>query len=937
MKTFPLKQPYLVFIACSVLCFLSVYGQEAPPIRNYTPADYGAENQNWSISQDAKKHLYFANNKGLLEFNGANWNLYPTPNNSIIRSVKVIDSLIYTGCFMEFGYWKRDRYGRLRYASISDELKTPLLEDEEFWGILNYKKWVLFQSLNRIYIYDTVTKAFKIINSQNILEKIFKANNKLYFQKRNEGLFSIENGKEILVSDHAIVKNNILVGIYKTDKGVLLATQQKGLYWLTDASLKKWSLKKDVLEGKTVYSSQFLSDGSLLLGTISNGIYQIDLKGSILKHIDQKKGLNNNTVLSIFEDREKNIWLGLDNGISVLNTVSPFKIYNDFEGKIGAVYASAVFKDFLYLGTNQGLFYKKYGSPDAFQWVEGTKGQVWCLIPIGNDLFCGHNSGTFAIKNNEATLISSVPGTWNIKKIPGKKELLLQGNYDGLSVLEKSNDTWNFRNKIEGFDNSCRFFEFSSDGFVFISHEYKGVYRLKIDEDLTKIEELKIEKLKKGKNASLVKYKENVLYNYQEGVYAYDANEKSFKKEKLLSEGFHKNELFDSGKLIVTNNKRLWGFTQKNLIYIEPGKLIETPQVHKIPIPTSARGNINGFENIASLNDNTYLLGTSKGYLILNTEKTSSNRSQIHINSVSKGVLNSAKERVPLTKHAFKSHENNLDISFSVPVYKTYSELKYQYKLKGIYDQWSDWSNSPEVSLTNLPYGNYTFSVRAKIANRSLTNTANFSFTINRPWYLSKALIGLYTLLFIGSIIGTHTLYNNYYKRQKRRLIAKKQREFERTQLENEQVIMKLRNDKLRNDIESKNRELAASTMSMIKKNEFLNTLKKELTHLKNEETIKPVIKIIDKNLSQNNDWELFREAFNNADKDFLKKVKDRHPSLTPNDLKLCAYLRLNLSSKEIAPLLNISYKSVEIKRYRLRKKMGLSSKENLVNHILEI
>jgi hypothetical protein len=245
MKTFPLKQPYLVFIACSVLCFLSVYGQEAPPIRNYTPADYGAENQNWSISQDAKKHLYFANNKGLLEFNGANWNLYPTPNNSIIRSVKVIDSLIYTGCFMEFGYWKRDRYGRLRYASISDELKTPLLEDEEFWGILNYKKWVLFQSLNRIYIYDTVTKAFKIINSQNILEKIFKANNKLYFQKRNEGLFSIENGKEILVSDHAIVKNNILVGIYKTDKGVLLATQQKGLYWLTDASLKKWSLKKN--------------------------------------------------------------------------------------------------------------------------------------------------------------------------------------------------------------------------------------------------------------------------------------------------------------------------------------------------------------------------------------------------------------------------------------------------------------------------------------------------------------------------------------------------------------------------------------------------------------------------------------------------------------------------------------------------------------------
>ena len=148
---------------------------------------------------------------------------------------------------------------------------------------------------------------------------------------------------------------------------------------------------------------------------------------------------------------------------------------------------------------------------------------------------------------------------------------------------------------------------------------------------------------------------------------------------------------------------------------------------------------------------------------------------------------------------------------------------------------------------------------------------------------------------------------------------------------------MKLRNDKLRHDIDNKNRELAASTMSIIKKNEFLNTIKKELSDVKNNELVKPVIKIIDKNLNQDSDWELFQEAFNNADKDFLKKVKERHPSLTPNDLRLCAYLRLNLSSKEIAPLLNISHKSVEIKRYRLRKKMNLESKDNLIHHILEI
>ena len=72
-------------------------------------------------------------------------------------------------------------------------------------------------------------------------------------------------------------------------------------------------------------------------------------------------------------------------------------------------------------------------------------------------------------------------------------------------------------------------------------------------------------------------------------------------------------------------------------------------------------------------------------------------------------------------------------------------------------------------------------------------------------------------------------------------------------------------------------------------------------------------------------------------DKDFIKELKTKYPKLTPNDLKLCTYLRLNLSSKEIAPLLNISVRSVEISRYRLRKKMGLPTEINLVDHILSI
>ena len=167
--------------------------------------------------------------------------------------------------------------------------------------------------------------------------------------------------------------------------------------------------------------------------------------------------------------------------------------------------------------------------------------------------------------------------------------------------------------------------------------------------------------------------------------------------------------------------------------------------------------------------------------------------------------------------------------------------------------------------------------------------------------------------------------------------MERKQRDFALSQLENEKVIMRLKNEKLQGEIFSKTRELSVSTMNIINKNELLRTIKDELTLVKDETNIKPVIKIINKNIANTSDWELFQEAFNNADSDFLKKVKTLHTSLSPNDLRLCAYLRLNLSSKEIAPLLNISVRSVEIKRYRLRKKMDLPHEDSLVAYILNI
>ena len=922
--------------------FISIItkGQELPPIENYSPKLYGAENQNWSISQSDEKYIYVANNSGLLEFNGSKWRLYPSPSNTILRSVKVSDHKIYIGAYMEFGYWERNEFGSLQYTSLSEKLKESLIE-EDFWNIVTFDDYILFQSLYRIYIYNTNEKTFKIITSKTRIPKVFKIDNSIYFQKINEGIFKIENGTPVLVSNQKLFQTKILVNIFMLNRKMLFQTQEDGFYFLDKNGVSKWNISANPSISKiSVYSSIQLSDGSFVLGSISNGIYHLDKNGELLNHINQEKGLNNNTILSMFEDVDHNLWLGLDNGISVVNLGSPFTVYNDSRGKLGSTYASIFYKGNLYLGTNQGLFYKKVNSKEDFKFISGTEGQVWCLKNYDDTLFCGHDKGTFIVNSDKVDLISNVMGTMEIKPIKNEKNLLIQGFYGGLSILEKKNNIWKFRNIIKGFTPTSRYFDFTEDGDILVNHEYKGVFKLELNEDFTEVLKYNlIKNIPKGLKSATSIYKGELLYISKDGIFKYNNKDKIFIKDSILSGDFLNNDLFVSGKLIEdTKSNTLWGFTNKSIVYFSPGKLDDVFKSNKVYIPAYLRRDIPGFENMLHFKDQLYLFGTSGGYIILDLDKLKTSAFKVSINSVENSILNGEKRPVKIEgNNKFNANENNLFFTFSAPQYDKFTETNYQYKLEGMYDELSEWSTNSEVAFKNLPYGNYTFKVTAQIGNNISKNVASHSFTIKRPWYISNELIIVYIVIFIILWYFIHTLYKRYYNKQKNKLVEKEQRVFAIAQLENDQVVMKLKNEKLQDEINSKTRELSSSTMSIIKKNEILNTIKSELSEIKDDTKIKPVIKIINKNLNNTGDWNMFQEAFNNADSDFLKKVKSTHPILTPNDLRLCAYLRVNLSSKEIAPLLNISPRSVEIKRYRLRKKIDLQHEKSLVEYILSI
>lgn len=929
-------------ITLLLLLFLfKAAAQDLPPILKYSTGIYNAGNQNWMISQDKNHFMYFANNSGLLEYNGTAWTLYPSPNETIIRSVKVIGDRIYTGCYMEFGYWTRQHDGSLKYFSLSKGIKSKILDDEQFWNISQYDQWVIFQSLSQIFIYDTKAKTYNIIKPDTGVNKVFIVNNAILYQTFGTGLFEIENGKSRLVSNDPLITKNKIINIFAGHEGLVMQTAFEGLMELRNGTVTKWSTEADDdLLTSSIYSSQILSDGTLALGTVSNGIFIVSPDGRVKYHLTQNKGLSNNTVLSIYEDADKNLWLGLDNGINCINLQSAVRNFVDDTGFLGTVYASILHNGLLYIGTNQGLFYKTYQSKEEFKFVPGTKGQVWSLYEYGGTLFCGHDSGTYIINNSTAQQLFNKSGTWKFEPHPYNRNLLLQGNYHGLSVLEKTLSGWKFRNMIKGFDYSSRYFAISGNNDIYVSHEYKGVFLITTDKDYTKtVGFIAYKEPSKGKNASLAKFGNTIYYASKDGFYKLNPKNRKFEKDNKLTALLQKDEYL-SGKLMPDKSGSLWFLTKNYINYLSSAKLSLDLKHNTIAIPSTLTNAMLGYENITQLTPNIYLIGTTDGYYTLNINELNFKNNTISITGLMANRLNEKAVPAQLSQEGeFKYAENNLTFSFTIPEYNKYANTEFQYMLEGIDDKWSEWSTKPNVNFKNLPAGSYIFKVRAKTGSSLSTNTAAYSFTILKPWYATNFAVIIYLIMAGVAAYLINKAYKNYYHMQKEKLIEENNRLLEIKELENEQQLMKVKNEQLLQDFESKNRELAASTMNLIKKNELLSAIKDDLkkTGEGSDRSIKSVITTINKNINEDDTWDMFKEAFNNADKDFLKKVKAAHPSLTPNDLRLCAYLRLNLSSKEIAPLLNISVRSVEIKRYRLRKKMDLQHELSLVEYILSL
>ncbi|QNL52430.1 transcriptional regulator [Olivibacter sp. SDN3] len=928
-----------------------------PLVQNYTKATYLAANQNWSVSCGENGMLYFGNNDGLLSFDGHWWELYHMPGNIIVRSVATDkNGRTYTGGLREFGYWERDSFGQLGYHSLSNQLEEKHRLNDEVWKIYVNEEQVIFQSFSSIYVY----KEGKLlhIDAPSPMLFLFEVNERYFVEALSSGLYELKNDKLRKVLSSGDFGNSRILTILSNDNGnFLIGTAQQGIYEWDGQSIKPW--QNDAQEDLRRYqlnNGLKLREGHYAFGTILNGLYILNDKGRKVLHINKETGLQNNTILSLQLDKQQNIWAGLDNGIDRIEINSPIYYYNDKAGLLGTVYASIVYQNKLYLGTNQGLYCSDWSAEKSkslnFKLLEGSQGQVWDLSLIDNELLCGHNNGTFKVNGDQLEWLSDVTGGYVVQALQQQESRLIQGTYTGLALFERHQHEWKFVHKIKNFEEPVQYLQQVDNNKFWISG-YKGLYMLQLNatQDSVVYSRLYQEKdgLPKTPYVNVFNLAGKLVFSTDAGFYLYDEIADKFHVYAQLNERL--GTFANANKVIPADAGNYWFIRKGNVSLVsfgEAGKVtIDSMQFS----PLSNRM-LNYYENVNKLADDLYLISLDDGFALYRK-----NDRTVNDLDLSKPLLQRVEDITDSTARLinFAStadleiayNKNNIRLTYALPHYSSNTVL-FQYILEGYSKNWSEWTDIPQREFTNLARGKYVFKLRAKTVDGKITPVSSLAFRVLAPWYLSWPAWMVYGCLLIIGAIGVRKYYQYKLRKHREHVQQKlKLEQEERLRQEaqaNEQRLMQLKNVQLEKELAGKNRELANSAMNIVYKNELLNNVHDELSQLKDSEgrklsgeQLKKISKIIDDARSDERDWNLFEESFNEAHENFFKKLKQTYPELVPNDLKLCAYLRMNMSSKEIASLLNITTRGVEIRRYRLRKKLNLQHDQNLSEFLMEV
>ncbi|MFL9845141.1 helix-turn-helix and ligand-binding sensor domain-containing protein [Flavobacterium rhizosphaerae] len=915
-----LKKFFLLLI--SLFC-AGLSAQELLPfVQNYTKSDYTGDNQVWNVTQGADKAMYFANGHYLLRYNGVQWEKYSLPNKTIIRSVFAEGDRIYSGSYREFGYWQRIN-GIMHYTSLSvgKGFFSGEADNDEIWKIFRKGDKLYFQSFNAVYILNN-KKAIERVKFPSQVSYCYVINDIIYAATVKNGVYAMEGTSFRKVENWDVAEDNVIHGLLKNKGQIYLFTNTNGIYKGDEKGLTYWDTPcNNRLKSEMIHNALFVNDSVLVVGTARQGLYTVNVNTGVYKNISRQNRLNNNAVLSLTLDSEKDLWLGLDNGISHIEISSPVSIFSDNAGTLGSVYSMAILPNGYLFASNHGVF--RYDDK-LLKAVEGSSGQAWEIYDDGADNYIiGHNDGTFLYNGKVLQKSNTVSGGWRIMK-SNLDNCLFETTYSGIVAYKNSSDLSNYI-RLDVSTRPYKNIVQVKPGELWAADNNKGLYRILYTDDLKVSSLTNITEKNKIDNdfgVRLFRFRNEIFFLINNRWYTYNSISETLENSDIFNTNFSNvSDIIpvDDNNFIVMKENLLYLINRTGSEFI--WRLLPEKYYMGKLITEDTR--------VFKQNDVLYI-NLDDGFFTFNINQVKKKPSGTTIEAYYDNHL--------IDESTVIKYNRSIVINI-ISEYLGYNRPDLFYTLNDSQDFIPVKNGS--LVLNNLGSGTQNIEIYSR-EGHDFVKINSYSFTVERPWYYSPWMIGVYVII-VFVILFFYYRWNKLRYIQKIKLNEeelKHKRQIMKLEMEAEMKLQQQEYEKhrLEMEVQSKASEVAGKSLSIAKHSEMIENIQEVLnSDVKNDQLKTKIKKIIKTSSISKNEWQSFEKNLMKSHEEFVERLTAKYPELTSKDIKLCIYLRMNLSSKEIAPLMNISFRGVELHRYRLRKKLDITTEDNLSKFMFNI
>lgn len=729
-----------------------------PYLRNYSPREYRAQAQNWSVTQDQQGIVYIGNNDGVLVYDGVRWRTVRVTNDSAVRSLDVdANGTVYVGARGEFGYLAPDESGSTHYVSLLDRVPAADRGFKDVWRTIATPDGVYFGSFDRLFRWSPQTglNVWKPAGRDRY-SLAFRVGNSVYVQDSRFGLLLLDSGSlHPVPGAERFAKERIYCLSVHSDR--LLVGVQEGMFLHEGGTFNAYPTEADALLRKAQpYSCSALPDGGLVVTTLRGGAVVLTSEARLERVLNENYGLASDSVTFAYPDREGGLWLAMVTGVARVEARSPLSVLDERDGLAGSVTAIARHDGTLYVGTTTGLYRLKSstaGEPPNFEIVPNTSEEVLSLLATDAGLLVG-GKGVYQLQGKKAKLISK--GTDYVYDLsPSKLDpaLVYASGFAGLALLRKRGGSWSAGEQIPGIDRVIRKATEEHSG-VWLGTDFQGLLLVSGLPDSPTVETFGA---KDGLPAGAILpffTGERTVFLSTKGILNFDAKSRRFSPDIALGSPFTGRA--DQPTLLVDDpqGKNIWvsAKTYAGILHRQAGGLFqwdETPlrrmgetEIQAIHVDPDGVTWTGTSEDVVR-----YDPAIPKNYSVRFFARVR-HLSDIEEKQVHFGGHGEAKNR------AFRYERNSLRFRFAAPSFDDESRTEYRVRLQGFDRAWSPWTQETRKDYTNLPEGSYVFRVAARNLYGATSEEGAVAFSVLPPWYRTWWGYGLGILAIAALLFG---------------------------------------------------------------------------------------------------------------------------------------------------------------------------------------